>query len=98
MACLALISSSLVFLSAREGAENTIQHVVQLLADIFCQKTQHKIAALLKQGILAAITAVGIRVGEVLRAIQFDRQTRLRIQQVNFHLPAFVKWDGQLRV
>ena len=98
MACLALISSRLDFLAAREGAEDTIQHVAQLLADIFCQKTQHKVAALLKQDILAAITAVGIRIGQVLRAIQFDRQTSFRIQQVNFHLPALAKWDGQPRV
>ena len=66
----------------------------EALADIFRQETEHKVAVFLEQCILTAITPVSLGIGQMLRAIQLDRNARLRIKQVNFHLSVFVKGDG----
>jgi hypothetical protein len=48
-----------------------------MFADVVCEKTQDKIAGLLEQSILAAVSAIGFGVVEVLGAIQFDGDARV---------------------
>ena len=48
--------------------------MVELLADVFCQKPQHEVTVFLKQGILAAVAAISLCACEVLAAIEFDDQ------------------------
>jgi len=54
----------------RQHAENRIQHIIQLDADILNRKPQHEVAVFLQQSVLASITAVGVFVGEVLTAVE----------------------------
>lgn len=49
----------LVSLAARKDMRKRIQHVVQLLADIFCQETQDKMAIFLERDLLAPIGVAG---------------------------------------
>ena len=50
---------------------------------------------LLQESILTAVAAVGVGVRQVLWTIQFDGQICVCIEQVNLHLPAVIKRDGQ---
>ena len=47
----------------RDGAEDGIKRGVQVFAEVFCQKTQHMAAILLKQRVLAPVPAIGGRIG-----------------------------------
>lgn len=61
-----------------QRAENRVQHGVQIPAEVFGQKPQHEIAALLKQLILASIPPVCGPVSEMLRTIQLHRNACVR--------------------
>ena len=45
-----------------QGAENGIEDSVQMFTQVVGEETKHKIAVLLKAGILAAIASVGFGV------------------------------------
>ena len=64
----------------QDGVENGLQ----LLADVLSQKAQHEVAVLLQQLVLPPIAAIRDRIGQVLSAIEFDGQVRIRAQQVDF--------------
>ena len=57
------------------AAENRIQHFIKAFADIVTQESKDKIAVLLQKQILPSITAIGVRVAEMLAAIQLNHQT-----------------------
>jgi len=42
-----------------QGSQDRIQHVIQILTGVLCQKPQDEVAAFLKQGIFATVAAVG---------------------------------------
>ena len=50
-----------------ERSRDGIEHVVQFLAHVFSQKTQHQIAVLLQQLIFAPVAAVRDRIRQMLR-------------------------------
>ena len=54
-----------------------VENIIQMLADIFSQKTQHKEAVLLQQMVLTPVTAVGCDVCKVLWSVKLDSQPRL---------------------
>ena len=81
-----------------QRAENRVQHRVQVLAEVFGQKPQHEIAALLKQLILASISPVGDPVGEMLRTIQLHCHVGVRTKEIHFKGPCTIKRDGQFRI
>jgi hypothetical protein len=48
--------------------------LIEILADVFGKEAEDQITVLLKQSIFATITPVGVRVAQMLAAIQFDRE------------------------
>jgi len=60
-----------------ESGYDRVQNMVEALANIFRQKSQYKIAILLKQSIFPPVAPVGFGVPKVLRAIQFNDNTVL---------------------
>ena len=57
-----------------DGAEDRIEYDVEMLANVFGQEPQHKMAVLLQQLILAPIAPVRLHIGQVLGAVELDRQ------------------------
>jgi len=45
-----------------------------MLSNIFCQETQDKVSMFLQQLVLPAVTAIGVCVGQMLGAIEFNRR------------------------
>lgn len=74
-----------------QRAQDSIQNVVETLAHILGQESQHEVAVFLQQGVLVAVPAVGIGIGQVLRAVQFHSHPRLRAEEVHFHLAPLVE-------
>jgi hypothetical protein len=59
--------------ASSQSVQARIQHQIQLLADVFGEEPQDEVAVLLKELILSPVAAVGGRIREVLRAIEFYR-------------------------
>jgi len=63
------------FLAAkREHTKDRVQNLVEPLADVFCQKPQDEVAALLEQRIFAPVASPGVGIGEMLIAVEFNDQ------------------------
>ena len=69
-----------------------------MLPDIFGQETQHKAAVFLQKSVFPAVTAVGLRVRQVLWPVQFDGHLRFGAMQINLHLSFCIKRDWQPRI
>ena len=82
----------------RQSSQDGVEHRVEMLAHVFGQEPQDEVAVLLQQAVLAAIAAVGLGIGQVLPAVEFDGDARLGAQQIDFHLPPAVKGNRQLGV
>ena len=74
-----------------QRAENRVQHRVQIPAEVFGQKPQHEIAALLKQLVLASIPPVRGPVSEMLRTIQLHCHASVRTKEIHFKGPCTIK-------
>jgi len=72
--------------------------LIEIFAHVFSQEPEDQIAVLLKQSILATIAPVGVRVTEMLAAIQFDRDFQRRAEQVDFHAAPPIEGNGKLGV
>lgn len=81
-----------------QRAENGVQHRIQIPAEVFGEKPQHKIAALLQQLVFASVAPVRGPVGEMLRTIQLHCDARLRTKEIDLQVPCAIKRDGQLHV
>ena len=68
----------------RKHPQDRIEHGIQFLAYVLGKKAQHEVAVLLQQLVLPSVATVRDRIREVLSAIEFDRQTRVSAQQVDF--------------
>ena len=62
---------------AAERTQHRIEHEVEVLADVLCQKAQHEVVVLLEELVLAPIPAVRHGVREVLGAVQLDSDARI---------------------
>ena len=67
-----------------QRAENRVHYRVQVPAEVFGQKPQNEIAALLKQLVLASIPPVCGPVGEMLRTIQLHCHASVRTKEIHF--------------
>src|SRR4051812_49181729 len=81
-----------------QGAEDRVQHRVQIPAEVLGQKPQYQIAALLKQLVLPPVAPVRGTVGEMLRTIQLHCHASVRTQEIDLQAPGAIERDGQLRV
>ena len=79
------------YFAVRQCAENRVEHGVELLANVFGQEPQHEVAVLLQEQILAAVTAIGLRAVEMLRAVQLNGEPCLGTQQVHLHATVAVE-------
>jgi hypothetical protein len=70
--------ASLAILPMNESGQNSIQNLVEALARVLRQETQHKISILLQQGVLPSVPPISVGVGEMLRAIQLNDHARFR--------------------
>ena len=61
----------------RQGPLDRIKHGIEVLAYILSEEAQHEITVLLQQLILAAVSAISLCAGKMLRAVQFDRNTQV---------------------
>ena len=56
-----------------------------MFAGILGQEAQHEVAVLLKQGVLAPVAAIRIRISQVLIAIRLDGPASLGTQEIDLH-------------
>jgi hypothetical protein len=78
--------------------QDRIEHSVQVLAYVLGKQAQHEVAVLLQQLVLPPVATIRDRVREVLSAIEFDRQTRVSAQQVDFECSEAVERNRQRHV
>ena len=69
-----------------------------MLADVFGEKPEDQITALLKQGILTTISAVGLRVAQMLATVQLYGDPGWRTKQINLHATPAIECNWQLRI
>jgi len=55
-----------------QRSQDGVEDVVEIRANICCQKAQNEIVVLLKQHVLATVATVRIGVGKVLIAVKLD--------------------------
>src|ERR1039458_1290474 len=72
-------------LLVRHRALDGVQEIIQAMAEVFGKEAEHEIPALLECGILAAVTPVGLDIGQMLPAVQFDDQVQVLAKQIHFH-------------
>lgn len=83
----------LTLLRGVKRCENGVEDVIQILAKILGKEAWNEIAVLLEQGVFASIATIGIGIGEVSLAIEFDDEPGLGVEEIDFHHPAAVEWD-----
>ena len=81
-----------------QGLQYGIQNAREILADILRKKPQNEIAVLLQQPVFAAITAVGFRIREVLRAIEFYDDAERLVEEIDLHLTLAIERDWHANV
>jgi hypothetical protein len=85
-------------MTPHKHAQDRIEHSIQVLAYLLGKKAQHEVAVLLQQLVLPPIATVRDRIREVLSAIEFDRQTSVSAQQVDFERSQAVERNWQHHV
>ena len=53
-----------------QRTEDSVEHILQILADILCEKAQYQVAVLLQQQIFAPVSTVRDRIGKVLVTVE----------------------------
>ena len=81
-----------------QSTQNRIKDGVEVFAQIFGQETQDIIIMLLQQLILAAVASVGVGIGKMLSAVQFDGQSRTAAEQIHFHSTPAIKGNRQFGI
>ena len=69
-----------------------------MLVDIFDEEPQDEVAVFLEEKIFAAVTAVGVGTVEMLGPVEFDGNSLIGAQQVDFHVSPAAEGNGQLLV
>lgn len=81
-----------------QRSESGIEHPVQIPAHVLRKKAQHEVPVFLQQQVLAAVSAIGDRIGEMLVAVEFHGDAGiggLVAQQIDLQLPEAVEGDRQ---
>ena len=76
-----------------QRSQNGIQNLVEILANVLGEKPEDQIAVLLKQGIFSTISPVGVRVAQMLAAVQFNGESGLHTQEVDLHATPTIEWN-----
>lgn len=78
-------------LSIRQRAQDRVENRIEVLAHVLGQETQHQVAGLLQQCVLAPIATLGLCVSEVQRAVHLNDQLRLGAEKIHLHLSPAVE-------
>jgi hypothetical protein len=65
-------ASASCFFHDKKSGNYRIKNLVETLACVFRQESQHKISILLQQGVLPSIPSIRIHITEMLRPIQLN--------------------------
>jgi hypothetical protein len=77
-------------LPMRQRSHDCIQNVIEPFTNVFRKKPQNEVPVLLQECVFPAISPIGFGIGQVLRAVEFNHETTLRIKKVHFHpTPSF---------
>jgi hypothetical protein len=68
--------------SASDRSQNGVEYLVEIPPDIFSQESPHKVAVLLQQLILPAVTAIRLGISQVLASIELHGDAGIRAQLV----------------
>ena len=68
-----------------QNLQYRIQNAVQIFTKIFCKKPQNKIAVLLQETILSAVSSVRFGVGEMPLSVQFNCEAQTLADEIDFH-------------
>ena len=79
----------------RQRTQNCVEHIVEILCQVFGEKSQHEIPILLQQLVFAPVATVSDRIGQVLRAVQFNGDAGVFAQEIDFHSAAAIERNGQ---
>ncbi len=71
----------------RQDPENRVKDTVQMLAHVLCQKSQNETAVFLHQGVLPPVAPIGVRIIQMLGAIQFENPFRMFLHGINDPVP-----------
>jgi hypothetical protein len=80
-------------LPAGQRLQDRIQDGIEVLANIFRKEAQNKIAILLQQAVLSAIATIGSGVRKMLRAVEFNGNSKSLVQEVDLHLTLPIERD-----
>jgi hypothetical protein len=72
------LPASRTVLTMNESGQNGIQNLLEALARVFRQESQHKISILLEKGVLPPVSPIRVGISEMLRAIQLNDQAGFR--------------------
>ena len=81
-----------------DGLQYGIQYAIQILTKIFCKKPQDKVAVLLQEAILSAVSSVRFGVGEMLFSVQFNNEAQSLTDEIDFHFALAIERDRQASV
>ena len=74
-----------------ERPDDRVENQVEILADVFGEEAEHEVAVLLKELVLPSISTVGGLVAEMLAAVEFHGDVRVRAEQVDLQARPFIE-------
>ena len=69
-----------------QSAENSVEHIVEMFADVLSEESQHDVAIFLKQHVLAPVATIGLGISQMLASVNLNRDARFRIKKIHFHV------------
>ncbi len=66
-------------------SKDSIENIAKGLADIFGEKSKHEETIFLEKMVFPTIATIGIRIVQMLGAVQFNRHAQFGTKQVHFH-------------
>jgi hypothetical protein len=81
-----------------QSNKDGIQDLIEVFARVLGKEPEDEVPVSLQLRIFSPIAAVGFCIGQVLRSVQFNDQSVLRAEEVDFHTPVAIKRDRQIRV
>ena len=80
------------------GLQYGIQDAIQIFTKIFCKKPQNKIAVLLQEAILSAVSSIRFGVGKMLFSVEFYDEAQSLADEIDFHFALAIERNGQANV
>ncbi len=75
-----------------------VEDLPEVFGGVGGEEAEDEVAVLLQEGVFAAVTAPGVLVGEVLRAVEFDGEVRFGAEEVDFHRALLGEGDREFGI